>query len=241
MNYIKVINSGSIMYDIEALKYEYEVSYEGNVTNKVFIEPLNEKLRKSNKIAKRYVSNDDYNLAITFNGEYAYYSNKTHKLMKDRYHYATPFNEYGFAMVAKDGCALWVDKKFRYLSLEGDFKYQKEFIPYDSFQEISEFSKGEHPLSRVSYPTKSGMVSEYLATDGKLKQFRLASSNKLYNSNVTALYGSDFKDKDYIITNEGIFFSDGYYCLISFILDLVNQDNLANEIHENIVLKRKKK
>ena len=58
-------------------------------------------------------------------------SEKDNILLPYRYDIATDFNEYGFAMIGKNGKVSWIDKKFNYLNIEG--KIEKEGNEFNDF------------------------------------------------------------------------------------------------------------
>lgn len=107
------------------------------------------------------------------NGEYAYVRESNNSLLPFRYDVAFNFNEYGFAMVGKDGGVSWIDKNFNYLNLQGEMQKENTYDPYSNFvgwQSISAFSDDEIPLSHLYYCAgifKS--IEGYFGADGKIR------------------------------------------------------------------------
>ena len=60
-----------------------------------------------------------FKVVQTENGEYAYVRESDNVLLPFRYDVAFDFNQYGFAIVGKDGSVSWIDTTFKYLNLEG--------------------------------------------------------------------------------------------------------------------------
>lgn len=90
------------------------------------------------------------------------------------YDIAGNFNEHGYAMVGKDGCVSWINKKFEYLSRDGHLisenpnNLHEKFYTWDA---VYQFSSGSIPLSKLyKIVYDSGIVS-YMGTNGQLQEF----------------------------------------------------------------------
>lgn len=86
------------------------------------------------------------------NGKYSYVRESDNQLVPFKYDFATDFNEYGMAMVAKGGYVTWINKYFE-LSVSGLLKMYEDRsdIPFTGWHSITEFSKGETPLSIMEF------------------------------------------------------------------------------------------
>ena len=58
-----------------------------------------------------------FKVVKTANGEYAYIRESDNSLLPFRYDIAFDFNEFGFAIVGKDGSVSWINKDFKYLNI----------------------------------------------------------------------------------------------------------------------------
>ena len=158
-----------------------------------------------------------YKVVQTDNEEYAYVREEDNKLLPYRYDIATDFNKYGYAIVGKNARVSWIDKNFRYFNEEEEKFTEEQEIGYNTFNGflgVSDFSKGENPLSRMYRRGYNNTVS-YLGTNGKIKEFskydgeiiRDDESNKCFSD-----YSEDFNDKGYAKANndEIILLSSGY-------------------------------
>ena len=158
-----------------------------------------------------------YKVVQTDNEEYAYVREEDNKLLPYRYDIATDFNKYGYAIVGKNARVSWIDKNFRYFNEEEEkFKEEQEigYNTFNGFLGVSDFSKGENPLSRMYRRGYNNTVS-YLGTNGKIKEFskydgeiiRDDESNKYFS-----YYSEDFNDNGYAKANndEITLLSSGY-------------------------------
>ena len=81
-------------------------------------------------------------------------------LLSYRYDIAFNFNDYGLAIVYKDGQLSWINSDFCYIDLMGQIvKIEYEFFADEN--NISAFSKGDIPLSRLdlSYKDLKNIIS----------------------------------------------------------------------------------
>lgn len=84
-----------------------------------------------------------FKVVKTASEEYAYIRQSDSRLLPFRYDVASDFNEYGFAMVGKDGSVSWIDTDFRYLDVNGKMVVEdldKDYIKFNGWQEVSNFS-----------------------------------------------------------------------------------------------------
>ena len=162
-----------------------------------------------------------FKVVQTDNEEYAYVREEDNKLLPYRYDIATDFNLYGYAMVGKNARVSWIDMNFRYFNEEEEKFTKEQEIGYNTFNGllgVSDFSKGETPLSRMYRHGYENKVS-YLGTDGNIKEFynfdgeiiRDDESNKYFS-----YYSEDFNDLGYAKANDGeiMLLSSGYYLSI---------------------------
>lgn len=181
-----------------------------------------------------------FKVVQTANGEYAYIREYDGVLLPYRYDIASDFNDYGFAMVAKDGNTTWINKNFQYLSKNGDmidenlddelYKYHK----FEGFQKVYKFSTGKYPLSLVYDGRNRYAYSFYFSTEGKRKEFYQFDGSFNYEYTFDSFGSVDFGDKDYIMIGQGILFSKGYYCPLKYFFELCEKKGIISNIFENI-------
>ncbi len=193
----------------------------------------------SNKIIEEGKFIHGFKLVQLANGEYGYIKEDTKELLPFRYDVATNFNSYGLAMVGKDGSVSWINQDFSYLKDNGDIAKEdlEDTSKFDGFFKVSDFSKGKYPLALVfrRYTKKAF----YIDTTGKIKNFYLytgTGSSFDFHRPFIVFKGKDFKDKDYLIEEEGILFSDGYYVPTSAILNFYAENRVekgfSNQLEE---------
>ena len=139
-----------------------------------------------------------YKVVQTANKEYAYVKEEGNTLLPFRYDIATDFNEYGYAMVGKDGKVSWIDKNFKYLNSKYEM-VNEDSSKFNGFLSVSDFSKGEHPLSKVcSCSYDWNKKTSYFGVDGKIKEFS-RYDGKIIRDNDSiknfSYYSEDFNDK----------------------------------------------
>lgn len=168
--------------------------------------------------------------------KYAYIRESDGQLLPYRYDIATDFNEYGFALVGKHGCVSWMDASFHILNVSGEMVEQNEEHGEitDGFEEITEFSAGSIPLSKVvdSRHIYYGSVS-YFGIDGKLKEFIQ------YNENPSLSYlsfknGTRFDKRGIAISEDKILFAQGYYCLLKDVIKLYRHAAFFHQLSEDM-------
>ncbi len=156
-----------------------------------------------------------FKVVKTSNGEYAYLRQSDSKLLPYRYDVARDFNEYGFAMVGKDGSVSWIDTNFKYLNIAGKMVEESPIEDYHKFngwQGVSAFSQGDNPLSKVyDGRNRFGRVS-YFGTDGELRKFYRYDGEIDYNfSEDTFVEGSVFDENGQAMADGKMLFSKGYF------------------------------
>lgn len=158
--------------------------------------------------------------------EYAYLREDDSKLLPFRYDLALDFNEYGFAMVGKDGRVSWIDKDFRYLDRDGEMS-QDECDPYDfpfyGWNEVSRFSKGDIPLSRLMFEKfdQSRQVS-YFGIDGKIKTFDIFDSFQK---------GIEFDRDGMAVADDLLLFANGNYLEFAKVMEICKQEGLKDMLN----------
>ncbi len=178
-----------------------------------------------------------FKVVKTSNGEYAYVREDDNSLLPFRYDIACNFNEFGFAMVGKDGTVSWIDKNFKYLNHWGNMveeKLDKTWFEFDGWQSISDFSGGDIPLSCVHQGVDT--KTSYFGTDGKIKVFYryyselgiLLCPKKSFGS------GSMFDEKGRATTDGDILFAKGYYVSSKDLLNLCMETGLTDSIIKEV-------
>jgi len=136
---------------------------------------------------------------------------------------ASEFNEYGYAMVAKNGSVGWINRNFDFLTETGKwiplFSINQDRLP---FSQISDFSLSRVPLSQMVSFTFGLWKTQYLGTDGAIKGFNLYDGEKIGDTDrkfftqpeMRSLTDTQFKPGGYAIRkNEGvILLQNGFYC-----------------------------
>ncbi len=182
-----------------------------------------------------------FKVVQTDNEEYAYVREEDNKLLPYRYDIATDFNLYGYAMVGKNARVSWIDMNFRYFNEEEEKFTKEQEIGYNTFNGllgVSDFSKGETPLSRMYRHGYENKVS-YLGTDGNIKEFynfdgeiiRDDESNKYFS-----YYSEDFNDLGYAKANDGeiILLSSGYYLYTKDLIRICEEKGFLDTISSRV-------
>lgn len=159
-----------------------------------------------------------FKVVQTANKEYAYVREEDNELLPYRYDIATDFNEYGYAMVGKDAKVSWIDREFRYFDADEEKfldEMESNHARFNGFLSVSDFSKGETPLSRISRFYNNTDVS-YLGIDGKYKEFFKCDGERISESDSIKEfpgYSTVFDDGGHATANdcELILLSGGYY------------------------------
>lgn len=176
-----------------------------------------------------------FKVVQTENGEYAYVRETDNCLLPYRYDVATNFNEYGFAMVGKDGFVSWIDTNFKYFNIDGNFVEEKvdKYPSFNAWQTVSEFSKGEIPLSRLFYDKNLFGKTVYLGIDGKLKEFYQYDGNINHVSNTYFSNGDEFDINGFAMADGKMLFARGYYCTYHDLIKICKEKGFILSICED--------
>ena len=178
-----------------------------------------------------------FKVVQTANKEYAYVREEDNTLLPFRYDIATDFNEYGYAMVGKDGKVSWIDKSFKYLNSEYEM-LKEDSTEFNGFLSVSNFSKGEHPLSKLCNIGYNNEV-RYFTTDGKIKNFSLYDGEIIRDGDSIKKFSccsTEFNDKGYATANEGdiILLSSGYYLSVKDLIRICEEKGFLDTINNVI-------
>lgn len=178
-----------------------------------------------------------FKVVQTANGEYAYVRESDNVLLPFRYDIAFDFNQYGFAIVGKDGSVSWIDTTFKYLNLEGEFveeQLDKSYSIFSGWQGISEFSDGSIPLSRVYDGRNSYGKIAYLGIDGKFKKF-YKYDGKIHEHWSDTIFnnGTEFNENGYATADGKMLFARGYYCSYADLIKICEEKGFITSISED--------
>lgn len=180
-----------------------------------------------------------YKVVQTSNGEYAYIRQSDFQLLPFRYDIASDFNEYGFAMVGKEGSVSWIDTSFRYLNLKGDmveedFNISYGYAKFNGWQGISDFSKGNIPLSQVYDGRNAYERVSYFGVDGKFKEF-YEYNGKIVDSFPISSFrqGTLFDENGWAMAEGNMLFSRGYYLSHKDLIEICKQKGFITLISED--------
>lgn len=181
-----------------------------------------------------------FKVVQTANKEYAYIREEDNTLLPYRYDVATQFNEYGYAMVGKNGKVSWINKNFEYLNVNGEMtlKDNNDYVNFNGFVRINNFSKGEIPLSKVSCDGYN-LAVKYFGTDGKFKKFYEYDGEKVSKENPIdsfSYYSADFSASGYATVNEGkaILLSTGFILSTKNLIKICDEEGFFNSINYKI-------
>lgn len=233
-----IIRKSCILFDLDHRKIFYTVN-EGEETQTIIYVQLPKYYRpkKTDEIIDD--SNDFINgfkVVQTSNGEYAYVRESDNALLPYRYDVAFDFNQYGFAIVGKDGDVSWIDTSFRYLNLNGNMveeELDKNYAKFNGWQGISDFSDGSIPLSRV-YDGRNtyGRVS-YFGIDGKFKEFYEYNGKINSFSRSSFCKGTNFDKNGYAMADGDMLFARGYYLSYENLIKLCKEKGFITVISED--------
>lgn len=194
----------------------YRIEYDGYKKTIVSINlPLGVRPIKTDEIIfenKSFVNG--FKVVKTKNGEYGYIREEDNALLLYRYDVALDFNEYGFAMVGKDGYVTWINKNFEYLDTLGKMTKEQNGIPYKAWKKVDAFSKSEIPLSRMVQRWYDIDAYSYMDTSGNLKGFiRYSRGIDLnhYSKNYIFSTSTSFNEQGYATSGTYILNSKGYF------------------------------
>jgi hypothetical protein len=185
---------------------------------------------------------------------YGYVRESDNKLMPYHYDNAHDFNEYGFAIVGREGAMTWINKDFRYLrndqrsgyydnhyAMSEDYLYDPYRILH-GFHSVGEFSDGDIPLSRIGVCWDDGVI--YFGTDGKVKKFYKYGDEK--EKPLCKFYkGTAFNEDGIAIAEHNkeklILFAEGYCIAFDDITKLALDrgfiESINNEVKEKCLKK----
>ncbi len=192
-------------------------------------EPTDKILDDSNEFV------NGFKVVQLINGEYAYVRESDNKLLPFRYDIALNFNEYGLAMVGRQGRVTWIDTSFNYLNSFG------EMVPDDNpeklrgFEEMEDFSKGTIPLSKVVNFEDDGAGLCYVEPDKKFKNFYRYNGTLDQSSSYHFEYEStSFNEEGYAITDNSILFAEGVMIGFDDLLKICIDKGYLKEISEAV-------
>lgn len=180
-----------------------------------------------------------FKLVKTSNGEFGYVREFDGILMPYRYDIAFDFNEYGLAMVGKDGNVSWIDKDFNYINREGEKEkeeiYSKGFDSYGNnfkaWQRLEQFSKGEIPIAKLYDGRNTYATIRYIDTNGNIKKF-YKFDGKIDKKDISSFFrsGTSFDKKGVAKADGSYLFARGYYIAYDDILEMAISRGFVNEL-----------
>lgn len=194
------------------------------------------------KISSEIIDNSNdfmngFKVVQTSNGEYAYIRQSDSLLLPFRYDVASDFNEYGFAMVGKEGSVSWIDTSFRYLDLNGDMveeELSKGYAKFDGWQGISSFSKGSIPLSRVCDGRSTYVRVSYFGIDGKFKEFYRYNGEIDDSFSISSFgKGTIFDKNGHAMADGNMLFARGYYLSYGDLIEICEQKGFITVISKD--------
>ena len=183
------------------------------------------------------------------NGQYGYIRESDNKLLPYRYDLAFDFNEYGYAMVGRNGTVTWINKDFYYYKRGGmteDAIYKNHsdgtyFVGWmEGRSKIEEFSKGSIPLSRIWVDLD---MCVYFGIDGKVLSFkRYGQDNNERCYENTFRYGSKFDGNGLasakgtsLAKNSGVLlFAEGFYLDFDKLSSLAIKKGFIDSIRDEL-------
>lgn len=156
--------------------------------------------------SKKFVNG--FKLVKMSDDKYAYIQEKDMTLLPYRYDYATNFNEFGLAIVGKDGGVSWINKDFKYLNSKGEMVIEENGLLkyFDGWQGLYNFSGKENPLSRLFSCAEEYGKTVYFDTNGKIKDF-YQNDGSIINEFYT---GEDFNEHDQAVADNYVLLSKGF-------------------------------
>ena len=203
--------------DIISLKYPAEIKYKPYIVNGGLI------YDKGNKPA--------YGFKIVYNkyGQCLFMRMKDNVTMPYIFDFATNFNKYGLAMVAKDGNVTWINKNFQYFSNRRDISRLTEEYRINGWASIDAFSGGDIKLSRCQSSFEIPSTS-FLGTDFQVKTFYEYDGSRInedkHCNSLDGVY-SNFNEKGYATSSavETILSSKGYYANSQTLIEKAIKEN----------------
>ena len=215
--------------------------------------PVNKSMEKT-KFDDSYPFSNGFRIIRMEDGKFGYIREEDNFLMPYRYDIASDFNEYGFAMIGKNGYVSWINKDFKYYvtnsyKLPAIFNFVTEDFSYkdtkfnSNISRVDQFSIGNNPLSRISLKgntiTKNTLqnsevrnnLTVYMDTNGKIKDFiNFEDRSKISRSVFTN--GNNFNKHGYTYAddNSHILFDSGYYLGLEDVVNLAKKHGLLDEM-----------
>ena len=222
------------------ISYAIEIEDDDYIFYNVIV-PINGVVYNENKIAS---GSDEfvygYKVVQLENGQYAYLSEKTKELLPVlRFDFATNFNKYGYAMIAKNGKVSWMNTDFMYLNYKGYWIENYADFEYNALDKINEFSKGEIPLSLVSGDDPFGEtfgLKGYIDTNGVLKTFYRYNLNDMVirNAFITFTSAEDFDESGFTKVDDGFISDKGYYFKLDDLLKLNKTNSFLSILNDTL-------
>lgn len=175
-----------------------------------------------------------FKVVKTLNGEFAYLREHDNVLLPYRYDIAFDFNEFGFAIVGKEGQVSWIDKDFKYLDRCGKMKTE-ELNDISSklkgWHKVSSFSKGDIPLSRVYDGSNIYNRVAYFDTDGEIKKF-YSFDGTIDEQDYIEIFsnGQTFDEKGFAWADKYLVFAKGYYISYDSLVKLSTEKGFIDSI-----------
>lgn len=182
--------------------------------------------------------------------EFAYIKEETGELLPYRFDIATDFNQYGLAMVGKDGDVTWVDKEFKMLKHD-DMSVFKKMQPIDvnlletgringGFLRVQNFTKGKVPLSRVYEGRSSYGTVAFLNSTGTLQKFFKYNGKDVSSLGSTEFtHCSEFDENGIAIMDRGVLLADGFEISNASIINILKEKGTLLEIQEEALHRQK--
>ncbi len=177
-----------------------------------------------------------FKVVKTVNGEYAYVREADNSLLPFRFDVAFDFNEYGYAMVGKDGTVSWINKEFKHLNRKGKMVEEqpgKTWTKDDGWQGIGAFSKGVKPLSMLYDGRGRFGTIAYYEIEGRLKEFYEYDGEEVSSYPYTHFSsGTEFDEDGYASANGYLLSENGILLSPETIIEKAMKKGLIGDIIE---------
>lgn len=142
---------------------------------------------------------------------------------------ASNFNEYGLAMVQKNGSFSWINGQLQYLTKDGVWKVLRQGEQLNGWSIITPFQNGS--LSKL---TSKGPVQKvcFFNTLGMIQKFTSYSNPQI--SYDTFIRSTDFDQDGIALADDKILFSEGYYISQNDAIIMMRQEGFLKEIYTKI-------
>ncbi len=171
-----------------------------------------------------------FRLAKNKFGQFLYIRKNDNQVMPFLFDYATEFNRYGLAMVAKDGCVTWINKKFEYFDADGKTRDLVEKFGPKGWYSVSDFNGNGPKFSRCQTGIDDKPYTIFLGTNFEAKEFYLYNgANIAKNVFYTRLEGTytDFNEEGYALQEDQsqILSTVGYFMDTNVFLERAIKEN----------------